>query len=161
MPDTDGAELVISQPLSTPLMRIRSKIDSALVIVLVGSSLGACSSVPHASTEATPQVSPPSSEPQPTAIVSLETDFAGVLRVWQTCLLLDTQAETYELLLPDGYWQKVRGGRLHILNQAGDDVGVEGERVGVDGEAGEGGSFCMLGPQIEATRIMPIESASS
>jgi hypothetical protein len=142
-------------------MRTPLTIARALVVALLGISLGACASVPATSSNATPQVSPVPSLPRPSVGPSPDTDLVGVLRVWQVCLLLDTQAETYELLLPDGYRPEVRGGRLRIVNQAGLVVGVEGERVGVDGEAGKGGSFCMLGPQIEATRIVPIDSASS
>jgi hypothetical protein len=151
----------MASPAYTRFMSTPLTIARALVIGFIGISLGACASVPDASSNATPRVSPVPSEPHPSAIPSPETDRVGVLRVWQLCLLLDTETEDYELLLPGGYRQETRDGRVHILNRQGVVIGVEGERIGVDGETGEGGSFCMLGPQMEATRIVPIQSASS
>jgi hypothetical protein len=78
------------------------------------------------------------------------------------CLILVTTNELFELYLPKSYRTRNDSGQVQVVGPDGVVVASEGDRIGVDGELGHGGSYCTIGPQLNATAIValaPLPSA--
>ena len=94
--------------------------------------------------------------PEPTAIPDLRGQFVGALGLVELCPILYLRDGVFELILPDAYRSRVRDGRIQIQDADGAVIASEGDLLGVDGRVREGGSVCMVGPQLHVSRIVDV-----
>ena len=94
--------------------------------------------------------------PEPTAIPALDGEYVGALGRSDVCPLLVQPDGVLELILPDGYRGRVRRDRLQIVGPGGTVLANEGDLLGLDGRVRNGGSFCMVGPQLHVSRIVEV-----
>lgn len=94
--------------------------------------------------------------PDSTAIPDLRGEFVGALGLVETCPILYLRRGLIELILPDAYRSRIRGGRVQILNAGGGVVALEGDLLGINGTVREGGSLCMAGPQLHVSKIVEV-----
>lgn len=107
---------------------------------------------------ASPVPSDPSTPatPEPTAIPDLRGEFVGALGLVETCPVLFLRDGVFELILPDRYASRIRDGRVHILDSNQQVMASEGDLLGINGTVREGGSVCMVGPQLHVSRIVEV-----
>ena len=117
-------------------------------------------SLGFATLPATPTITPTMDStpapPEPTAIPDLRGEFVGALGLVESCPILYLRSGLIELILPDGYRSRIRGGRVQILTARGGVVASEGDLLGIDGRVREGASVCMAGPQLHVSRIVDV-----
>lgn len=94
--------------------------------------------------------------PEPTAIPDLRGEFVGALGLVETCPVLYLRDGVSELILPDRYSSRVRDGRVQILSTNQVVIASEGDLLGIDGTVREGGSVCMVGPQLHVSKIVEV-----
>jgi hypothetical protein len=94
--------------------------------------------------------------PEPTAIPDLRGEYVGALGLFDVCPILYVPEGVLELILPTGYRGRVRDGRVQILDANGAVLASEGDVLGIDGKVREGGSFCMVGPQLHVSKIVEV-----
>ena len=94
--------------------------------------------------------------PEPTAIPDLRGEFVGALGLVEKCPILYYRDGVFELILPDAYGSRIRGGRIQILDADGAVLAAEGDLLGVDGKVREGGSVCMVGPQLHVSTVVEV-----
>lgn len=87
---------------------------------------------------------------------SLRGEYVGGLGFYSVCMLLFVRGESYELVLPDGFRIRERGGRAVIVDDRRMVVAGEGDLVGLNGKVGGGGSFCMVGPRLHVSKIVDV-----
>jgi len=123
-------------------------------------SSGALGSLGLPSLPATPTVAPTiegtPEPPDPTAIPDLRGDFVGALGLVELCPILSMRDGGFELVLPDRYQSRVRNGHVQIMSADGSVIAAEGDLLGIDGTVREGGSICMVGPQLHVSRIADV-----
>ena len=105
---------------------------------------------------AEPSVASTPAGPEPTEITGLRGDFVGPLGHVESCAILYERDGALELVLPDGYRSRIRGGAVEILDPAGAPVAAEGDLIGVNGKVGGGGSACLAGPRLRVTKIVEV-----
>ena len=94
--------------------------------------------------------------PEPTAIPDLRGEFVGALGLVELCPILYHRDGVFELILPDAYGSRIRNDRIQILDADGEVLASEGDLLGIDGRVREGGSVCMVGPQLHVARIVEV-----
>ena len=94
--------------------------------------------------------------PEVTAIPDLRGEFVGALGLVETCPVLFLREGVFELILPDRYTSRIRDGKVHILSTTRFEIAAEGDLLGINGEVREGGSVCMVGPQLHVSRIVEV-----
>ena len=104
----------------------------------------------------TPTVDSTPALPEPTAIPDLRGEFVGALGLVEMCPILYLRDGVFELILPDAYRSRIRDGRIQILDANGGVLASEGDLLGVDGKVREGGSVCMVGPQLHVAKIVEV-----
>ena len=123
-------------------------------------SAGALGSLGFATLPATPTVAPTidstPAPPEPTPVPSLSGEYVGGLAFDGTCMLLAVRGQVYELVLPDGFRLRERNGRAVIVDSDRAVVAAEGDLVGLNGDVGGGGSFCMVGPRLHVSKIVEV-----
>jgi hypothetical protein len=82
----------------------------------------------------------------------------GGLAFYDVCMLLAVRGQVYELSLPDEYRLRTRQGRAVIVDEDRTLIAGEGDIVGLNGEIGGGGSFCLVGPKLHVTKIVDVLS---
>jgi hypothetical protein len=112
--------------------------------------------LPVTPTAAAATIDSASAPPEPTAIPDLRGEFVGALGLVETCPILYHREGVFELILPDAYRSRIRAGRIQILDAGGAVLASEGDLLGVDGLVREGGSFCMVGPQLHVSKIVEV-----
>jgi hypothetical protein len=113
-----------------------------------------------ASLPAVPTVAPTTLDtpepPEPTAIPDLDGEFVGALGLVETCPVIYQREGVLELILPDRYSSRIRDGHVQILSTNRFVIAEEGDLLGINGTVREGGSVCMVGPQLHVSRIVDI-----
>jgi hypothetical protein len=94
--------------------------------------------------------------PDPTAIPDLDGEFVGALGLVETCPVIYQRDGVLELILPDRYSSRIRDGHVQILSTNRLVIADEGDLLGIDGTVREGGSVCMVGPQLHVSRIVEV-----
>jgi hypothetical protein len=117
-------------------------------------SLGTASLPPVPTPASTVTTTP--EPPEPTEISGLRGEFVGPLGHVETCPILYERDGVLELVLPDGYRSRVRGGAIEIAAPGGAIVATEGDLLGLNGRVREGGSLCMSGPQLHVSKIVDV-----
>jgi hypothetical protein len=121
---------------------------------------GPLESFGFATLPATPTVAPTidgtPAPPEPTAIPDLRGEFVGALGLVERCPILYLRDGVFELILPDVYRSRIREGRIQILGEDGTVLASEGDLLGIDGRVREGGSVCMVGPQLHVSKIVEV-----
>ena len=107
----------------------------------------------------TPAATP--APPEPTAVPNLRGEFVGALGQVESCPILYQRDGVLALILPEGYRSRLRGGKVQIVGPSGAIVATEGDLLGLDGRVRNGGSFCMVGPQLHVSRIVEVASRGS
>jgi hypothetical protein len=118
------------------------------------SNLGLVSLPPDPS--AAPSVDSSASPAEPTPVPSLRGEYVGGLGFYSVCMLLFVRGESYELVLPDGFRIRKRGGRAVIVDDRRMVVAGEGDLVGLNGKVGGRGSFCIVGPRLHVSKIVDV-----
>lgn len=98
--------------------------------------------------------------PSATATAALRGEYVGTLTFYLVCPLITVGNETFELLLPPGYRARGGEGDLRLLDRDRNVVARYGDRLRINGKVVEGGSFCMVGRQLEASRIAEVAPSS-
>lgn len=121
---------------------------------------GAVGSLGVASLPPVPTAAPPDqdspSPPDSTAIPGPRGEYVGALGLVETCPVLYLRSGLMELILPDAYRSRVRGGQVQLLEAGGAVLAFEGDLLGIDGRVREGGSRCMAGPQLHVSEIVEV-----
>ena len=105
---------------------------------------------------AAPSIDTTPAPQEPTAIPDLRGEFVGALGLVEMCPILYQRDGVFELILPDAYRSRIRDGRIQILDAGGSVLATEGDLLGIDGKVREGGSVCMVGPQLHVSRIVDV-----
>jgi hypothetical protein len=116
-------------------------------------SLGATLPAPPTSAPTLPTAPQP---PEATAIPNLRGEFVGALGLVETCPILYHRNGVIELILPDAYRSRIRNGQVHLLDANRRVIASEGDLLGIDGKVREGGSFCMVGPQLHVSKVVEV-----